>query len=150
MSYTSLLYHIVIRTKYSIPAIHEKDEQKLYAYLRNIAKNRKCVVFNINGMPDHVHILISISPTIALSTFMRVLKAESSKWIKESGLFPQFVGWSNGYGAFTRNMCDKESVSQYINNQKNHHAKKSLRDEYSEVMRKHGLESKIEMFFKDD
>ena len=150
MSYTSLLYHIVIRTKYNIPAICEENEHKLYAFLRGTAKNRKCVVFNINGMPDHVHILISISPEIALSTFMRVFKAESSKWMTESGLFPQFVGWSNGYGAFTRSMCDKDSISQYIDNQKIHHAKRSLRDEYSEAMRKHGLESKIEMFFKDD
>ena len=150
MSYTSLLYHIVMRTKYSIPAIDEAHEDKLYGYLYGIARNRKSLVFNINGMPDHVHVLVSMSPEIALSTFMRVLKAESSKWMRESGYFPRFVGWGNGYGAFTRSMSEKKTISDYIDNQKIHHAKRTLREEYSEFMRRHGLESKIEMFFKDD
>ena len=150
MSYTSLLYHLIIRTKYCIPAINEENEDKLYGYLYGIARNRKSLIFNMNGMPDHVHVLISLSPEIALSAFMRELKAYSSKWIKESGLFPEFVGWGNGYGAFTRSMCAKSEVSKYIDNQKIHHAKCSLRDEYTEFMCQHGLESKIDFFFMDD
>ena len=150
MSHIKLLYHIVIRTKYSAWAINEEHEADLYKYMNAIASARKSLVYCINGMPDHVHILISISPEISISEFMMVLKSETSKWMKKSGFFPQFVGWGSGYAAFTYNESRRYSVARYIANQKPHHRKQSFKDEFDQEMRSHGLDPTTDLFFKDD
>ena len=150
MSHIKLLYHIVIRTKYSAWAINEEHETDLYKYMNAIAKARKSLVYCINGMPDHVHILISISPEIAISEFMMVLKSETSKWMKKSGFFPNFVGWGNGYAAFSYNESRKHIVARYIANQKPHHRRQSFKDEFVQEMRRHGLDPTTDLFFKDD
>jgi len=150
MSHVSLLYHIVIRTKYSAWAINDEHEMDLYKYMNSIAKARKCLVHIINGMPDHVHLLISISPTISISEFMMVLKTETSKWMKKSGYFPNFVGWGNGYAAFSYHADRQAVVYRYIQNQKPHHLKQSFRDEFDQEMIRHGLDPSKDLFFKDD
>ena len=74
MSHISLFYHIIFRTKYSEPTISELNEQKLYAYISGIIKNKKSILYIIGGKSDHIHILVSIPPNIAISDFMKVLK----------------------------------------------------------------------------
>lgn len=150
MSHIKLLYHIVIRTKYSTWAIDEAHENDLYKYINSIASARKSLVYCINGMPDHVHILISISPELAISKFMMVLKSETSKWIKKSGFFPRFVGWGSGYAAFSYNESNKHIVARYIANQKPHHRSQSFKAEFDQEMRRHGLDPNTDFFFKDD
>ena len=102
MSHISLTYHIVWRTKCSKNTIREQYERELYAYILGICQSKRCNLYRINSMPDHIHLCVEVSPTIALSDFVKVLKQESSKWIKEHReWFPLFEGWANGYAAFT-------------------------------------------------
>lgn len=73
--------------------IVEENEKELYAYIHGICKNKNCHLYRINSMPNHVHLCVSIHPNISVSEFMKVLKGETSKWMKDNkDLFPDFVG----------------------------------------------------------
>ena len=97
-------------------------------------------MYRVNGMEDHVHILFSLHPTIALSDFMRTLKAETSKILKRTVGFEQFTAWSEGYAALTYNLKDKDMVVNYIKNQQEHHKTVSFKDEYILFLKEMGLE----------
>ena len=99
MSYANLLYHIVFGTKERYPFITNELKPRLFEYLGGTIRGLDGVALEINGMADHVHILAKIKPTIAVSDFLRELKANSSKWANEitNGKF----AWQRRYGAFT-------------------------------------------------
>ena len=90
----------------------------------------------INGMPDHVHLFIGFKPTIALSDLVRDVKAFSSKFIDEEGFLPDKFSWQEGFGCFTYAHSQMDSVAKYVMNQKEHHQKKSFKEEYLEFLTK--------------
>ena len=92
-AYRQILYHIVFRTKGSEKTINQTHVIELKKYIWGIIKNKKCVLYRINGMEEHIHILSDLHPSIALADYIREIKVSSSKWMKESGLFPKFRGW---------------------------------------------------------
>jgi putative transposase len=140
MSYTCLLYHIVIRTKRSEPTICEDHERELYAYIYEFLKNHDCKLYRLNGMPDHLHILVSIHPSIALSDLLRDLKTATSKMMKaDRQKFPMFDGWGSEYFACTVSLSKKEKVREYIINQKEHHKHIKTRDEIIQLCEKNGI-----------
>jgi REP element-mobilizing transposase RayT len=124
------MYHIVFRTKQSKQTINEANEKELYAYILGIIKNKKSVLYRIGGMPDHIHLLVDIHPTIAVSDFMRELKEHSSKWLSQNPKFPYFEGWGESHARFSYNLKEKEIIIEYIKNQKNiiknKHLKKNI------------------------
>ncbi|MCQ2251554.1 MAG: IS200/IS605 family transposase [Bacteroidales bacterium] len=150
MSHISIYYHIIWRTKYSQQTIDEVNERQLYAYIHGYCQNKKSVLYRVNGMPDHIHMLVSIHPSISVSTFMKVLKTETSKWMKYSGLFPEFQGWGNGYACFSYSFQEKQNVYNYILNQKNHHQSEEMMTEVRRLFVDNGLEPDTDLFFKDD
>jgi len=151
MSHVVLYYHIVWRTKRSEFTITEEYEKELYAYLLGYCRNKGAKLIRIGGMPDHIHLLISIRPDISVSEFVQVMKVESSKWLKtQKQHFPYFNGWGNGYAAFTYSERDKEMIRHYIMNQKQHHQTISFRTEYDNILISWGLNPKEDMFFVDD
>lgn len=79
-------------------------------------KNKKSFLYRINGMPDHIHILVGIHATIALSDFVKELKTSTNPWIKNSGKFPDFKSWGKKYAAFTIRYQEKDTVIEYIKN----------------------------------
>ncbi|MEE0805420.1 MAG: IS200/IS605 family transposase [Prevotellamassilia sp.] len=96
MSYTSLLYHIVFRTHCSVPTITEEYEKELYKFIYGFVKGKGCVLHRIGGMPDHIHLLLEIPPTYALSDFMRELKISARNYIEANAqLFPSLMGGQN-------------------------------------------------------
>ena len=130
MSYVKLLYHVVIRTKASQPVLSLEHSEELYRYIWGIIKNKNSVLYRVNGTEDHVHILLSLHPTIAVSDFMREMKAETSKMLKRTKGFEQFTAWSEGYAALSYSLRDKDMIINYIKNQREHHKTVSFRDEY--------------------
>ena len=78
----------------------KKNRDELYGYISGIIRNKKCVVYKINGVEDHLHILTDLHPSIALADLIKDIKIASSNYIKEKNLFPGFIGWQSGYGAF--------------------------------------------------
>lgn len=142
MSYTSIRYHIVLRTKNSLRTISEDHERDLYAYIYSFIKARNCVLYRVGGMPDHIHILMSLHPSIALSDFMRDMKTATSKFMKSSrDKFPMFEGWGADYYANTLSSDQQETVRQYIIHQKEHHRRETTRNELIRLCRENGIDA---------
>ncbi len=139
-TYTQILYQIVYSTKDRKPVLKEEKRPMLFKYLWGILKNKKCHVYRINGVEDHIHIVTHLHPTVALSSLIKDMKIASSKWIKEKNIFPGFSGWQDGYGAFTYSIKDKDRLIEYVKNQKEHHKTKSFKEEYIELLNEHGIE----------
>ncbi|MDO4959781.1 MAG: IS200/IS605 family transposase [Prevotellaceae bacterium] len=150
MAHVNCTYHIVWRTKCSQRTINEKFERELYAYILGICREKKCRLYRINSMPDHVHMCVEIHSAIAVSEFVRLVKQESSKWMKEQrDKFPKFDGWGNGYAGFTYSVKERPSVVEYIKEQKEHHKHKTFREEYEEWLVEMGEDPKTDLFFND-
>lgn len=150
MSYTCLLYHIVFRTKYSIPAIPFDHAEKLYAYIWGIVKNKKSILYRIGGMPDHIHMLIDLHPSIALSDFMHDTKLAISRFMNQNkNLFPDFQGWGDRYAAFSYGQDKKETIIRYIMNQQEHHKTVSFADEFRAFIESNGGVINEKYFLKD-
>jgi REP element-mobilizing transposase RayT len=140
MSYVQLLYHIVLRTKSNQLVLTLEHSDDLYRYVWGVVKNQKSVLYRINGTEDHIHILVSLHPSIALSNFVRDLKVETSKMLKLTKGFERFTAWSEGYAALTYSMRDKDMVANYIKSQREHHKKQSFREEFIAMLQEAGLE----------
>ena len=141
MSFTKLIYHIIFRTKCSVPAISEKYETELYAYILGYIRNKGYFLYRIGGMPDHIHMLVSMPPAISLSEFVRDIKACTSKMLRNNPKFPMFQGWNSGYAAFTYSPNEKDMIVHYIKNQKAHHKSRTFVDEYKEYAQSLGIEN---------
>jgi putative transposase len=138
-SYRQLLYHLVFRTKDSLPVIKQENVGQLYAYINGITRNKNSHPYRINGTEDHLHLLTDIHPSIALADFMREVKVASSVWMKNSGLFPSFNGWADGYGAFTCSYMDAGRLIEYIKSQQEHHKKQKFEEEYRKLLLESGV-----------
>lgn len=102
-------------------------------------------------MPDHVHMCVEVHPTIALSEFMQIIKQETSRWMKSKReWFPYFEAWGNGYAAFSYSAKERPMVIEYIKNQKEHHTKKSFREEYEALLVEFGIDPSKDLFLKDE
>ncbi len=149
MSYTKFLYHIVFRTKYGKNTIPEQHEKELFGYIMGIITNKKSKLYRIGGIENHIHLLVDIHPTFAVSDFMKELKEYSSKWLSNNSNFPDFDGWAVSFAAFTYSLNDKQKVVNYIMNQKEHHKTVSFEDEYRQFLIENGIEIDERYFLKD-
>jgi len=145
-TYTQLYVHIVFSVRGRESLIKRAWKSDLYAYIGGIILNHKSKPLAINGMPDHIHILIGYNPTTPLSTLVEEIKISSNKWIKEYHNVPMF-GWQKGYGAFSYSRSSIDKVIRYIANQEEHHRKKTFREEYLQMLRDFEVEYKNEYLF---
>ncbi len=148
-SYSKLNYHIIFATKYRRPLIVESLEPRLYPYICGIVKKLKGCVLEINGIADHVHLLLNLPPTKAISDALRVIKANSSKWVNELDEFDEFE-WQRGYAAFSVSYSNVDSVRRYIINQKEHHKVRTLTEEFIDFLVKHDISYRPEYLFEDE
>jgi REP element-mobilizing transposase RayT len=112
---------------------------ELYSYITGIIKNKNSHLYRINGVENHLHILTDMHPSIAPADFMREVKASSSLWMKNSTLFPLFIGWEEGYGSFTCSFKDLSRLIEYIKNQQEHHKKVTFEEEYRKILLESGI-----------
>ena len=138
-SYRQLLYHLVFRTKDSLPVIKQDNVDQLYAYITGIIKHKNSHLYRINGVENHLHILTDLHPSIALADFMREIKVSTSIWMKSGDLFPAFIGWADGYGSFTCSYMDMGRLIDYIKNQQEHHCKRTFEEEYRFLLLESGI-----------
>jgi putative transposase len=129
--------HIVFSTKHRQSLILPSIEAELYSYLGGICNNLECHVLKVGGYKDHIHVLCMLSKKIALMKLVEQLKSNSSKWIKTKGNDFKNFYWQDGYGAFSVRPSEVEIVINYIANQKEHHSKKTFKDEYKAVLKKY-------------
>jgi putative transposase len=135
-TYTQLHIQIIFAVKYRACLIDKKWKNELYKYITGIIQRQQHKVIAINGMPDHLHILIGIRPTSSLSDLVQDIKANSSKWINEKAFVKGKFKWQSGFGAFSYSKSHISKVARYIENQESHHSKKSMIDEYKEFLAK--------------
>ena len=101
-------------------------------------------------MPDHIHLLIALHPTVSVSEIAQKIKANSSKHINEQDWLPGKFSWSDGYGDFTVSQSKYEVVKKYIENQEEHHRKHNFSDEMKEFFAAHKIiTDKEEGFWSD-
>jgi len=111
-------------------------KEDLYKYITGIVKNQGQKLIAINGMPDHVHILIGLKPAMALADLVREIKADSTNYINKEKFVRGRFNWQEGYGAFSYGHSQLNTIIRYIQNQERHHQKQSFKTEYMKFLRK--------------
>jgi len=139
-TFTQILYQIVFSTKNAENTMVLDQTEKLYRYIWGILKNKKCTLYQINGTENHLHIVTHVHPTVAISSLLKDIKVSSSGWLKEQGIFPKFIGWQEGYGAFTYHIKQKGIIVNYVKSQREHHRIKTFKEEFKELLEEHGIE----------
>ena len=117
----------------------EPNRDQLYKYIWGILQNKRCHLYRINGVEDHLHIVTHLHPSVALAGLIKDIKIASSLFIKEQSLFPDFVSWQEGYGAFTYSIKEKDRLINYVKNQEEHHKKSSYKEEFIALLNEHGV-----------
>ncbi len=139
-TFSQLYVHAVFAVKGRENRINTKFKDELYKYICGIVNHNHQKVYAINGMPDHIHILISMKPNCMLSDLMRDIKAGSSKWINEKKYIMGKFQWQEGFGAFSVSQSQVDKVIAYIDNQEKHHQKLSFKDEYKGLLQSYKIE----------
>ena len=139
-TYTSLNYHLVFSTKNRELWLNDAVRERLWPYLGGIARENGMKALEIGGVADHVHILVSIPASMALSKAVQLIKGGSSHWIKDS--FPNMAvfAWQDGYGAFTVSESQLDTARDYIRRQPEHHRTKTFAEEYKAFLERHRIE----------
>lgn len=147
-TYTQIHLQLVFAVKNRTATIAPTWKHDLYGYMTGIIHHYDHKLLIINGMPDHVHILIGMRPTQSLSDLMRHIKQDSSKWINDNRLTGSHFAWQEGYGAFSYGKSQLPAVVKYIENQEEHHKKRSFLDEYRQFLDAFGIEYDDRYLFK--
>ena len=145
-TYTQILYQIVFTPKNHEKTLIDENRQELYKYIGGILKKKKCHLYRIGGVSDHIHIITHLHPIISLASIVKDIKVASSTYIKNNNLFPMFSGWQDawlpirqGYGGFTYSIHDKDKLIEYVKNQEEHHKTKSFREELIDLLNENGI-----------
>ena len=149
-TYTQIYLHVVFAVEGRQNLIASEHNDELQKYVTGIVIAQKHKLIAINNMPDHLHLLVGLRPDAALSDLVRDVKAGSSKFINEKRWVMGRFSWQEGFGAFSYARSQLGAVIRYIQNQQKHHAKKSFRDEYLELLEKFGVEYDRKYIFKTD
>ena len=138
-SLTSLNIHYVFSTKNREKVIEPEIRERLWAVMGGIARNNNMVPHAIGGTDDHVHLLLTLPATISASKAIQLIKAGSSKWIKEEFREMKGFKWQKGYGAFSVNALNFDRIIHYIRNQEKRHQVKSYEVEYRSFLKASGV-----------
>ena len=139
MSYVSSYFHCVFATKERRPTISVSLRDRLWPFLGGIARQNGMKALQIGGMPDHVHILLSLPSTLSIAKALQLIKGGSSKWVHDS--FPEqwAFRWQIKYGAFGVSVSLLDKTIDYIKNQEQHHRKVSFQEEFLLLLKKHNV-----------
>ena len=138
-SFASLHAHIVFSTKHREPRLNLDLHPRLFEYIGGILRNDSCCLIAAGGMPDHVHLLVSLGRGNSIADTVRLIKSNSSSWIHDTLGRPD-VGWQVGYGAFSVSYSNLDQVRAYLADQENHHRQMTFQDEFRSLLSRHGLE----------
>ncbi|HEY9509376.1 MAG TPA: IS200/IS605 family transposase [Verrucomicrobiae bacterium] len=147
-TYTQIYLHVVFAVEGRQNLIAPEHNDELQKYITGIVTAQKHKLIAINNMPDHLHMLVGLRPDAALSDLVRDVKAGSSKFINEKRWMAGRFSWQEGFGAFSYARSQLDKVIRYIQNQQKHHAKKSFREEYVELLEKFNVDFDARYIFK--
>ena len=135
-TYSQIYIQTVFAVSNRESLIKPNFKEELYKYITGIVKNQGQKLISINGIPDHVHILIGLKPAMALADLVKEMKADSSNFINKRRLVHGRFSWQEGYGAFSYGHSQLDTIISYIQNQEKHHSRRSFKDEYLMLLRK--------------
>ena len=131
--FTQLFLHCVWATWDRLPILTPQLERPVYTAITVKCQELKCEVMAICGMPDHIHLLVRLHPTIAVADLLKGVKGASSHLVTHKVAVGEFFKWQGSYGAFTIGKGDVSRIKAYIERQKEHHARNNLRQEWELV-----------------
>ena len=148
-TYSKIYIHVIFAVKGRQNLISTKWDDELYSYITGIVKNKGQKLIRINGMPDHLHLLLGIKPDLALSDLVRDIKSNSSRFINNKKWINGKFEWQQGFGAFSLSHSQLTSAIRYIDNQKEHHKKSTYREEYEKFLKMYEVEYKPQYLFDE-
>jgi putative transposase len=138
-TYTQIYIQIVFAVQGRQCLIPRAHKDEIHKYMTGIVSNRGQKLIAINGTSDHVHVFVGMTPTIALSDLVRDIKAGSSGFINEKEWIRGKFNWQEGFGGFSYSHSQIDQVVKYIQNQEEHHRKKSFREEYLQTLKEYAV-----------
>jgi len=148
-TYTQIYIHVVIVVRNRQCLIPIDKKVILYNYMTGVIQNKKHKLIRINGISNHIHILIGLNPAEALSDLMKEVKRCSTNFINEKKWIRHKFAWQEGFGGFSYSRSQLDNVIRYIDNQEKHHKKKTFRKEYIEMLEKFEVEFDDRYIFQD-
>lgn len=148
-TYTQIHIQVVFTVQNRDCIIQNSWKEELYKYISGVIQNHKHKVLAINGMPDHLHILIGLRPTQSLSDLMQDVKGSSSKWINQKRFTKGKFSWQEGFGAFSYGKSQITQVIDYIKNQELHHQKRTFLEEYKNFLEKFEVDFDQRFIFQE-
>ena len=138
-TFTNLLYHYVFSTKQRVRSVVEEVRERLYQYMGGITRNTFGTLLRINGVEDHVHMLVKLKPRIAVSDFIGLVKGNSSKWASDALPRMELFQWQGGFSCFTVSESLWRAVARYIDRQPEHHRRMTYEEELRILLERNGV-----------
>lgn len=139
MSYVSAYFHCVFSTKERRPLIPPELRERLWPFLGGIARQNQMKAVEIGGVADHVHLLLSLPPTLSIAKALQLIKGGASKWVHETFPEHRLFGWQGKYGAFSVSVSQLDKTIAYIQRQEEHHRKVTFQEEFLALLKKHRI-----------
>ena len=146
-TYSQMYVQVVIVVKFREALIQKTWKEELCKYITGIVTNKGQKMLRVNGVENHIHMLLNIQPNITLSDLMRDVKANSTKWINDQGFCKHSFRWQEGFGAFTYSISQLDNVIKYIDMQEEHHKTKTFKSEYLSLLKNFEVDYKEEYLF---
>ena len=139
-SFAAVYLHLVFSTKNRLPLLTPDLAPRVYEYLGGVSRGSSCQLLTVGGMPDHVHLLVSIGREITIADLVKEVKSASSRWVHDTFADRPTFGWQSGYAAFSVSPSQLDRVTQYIANQEERHRTRTFQDEFRELLTRHRIE----------
>ena len=149
-THSNLLVHMILSTKNRLKLIADVWRPELFSYMGGVVDEHKASLLEAGGIEDHVHLLVRIHPSFAIADTVRLIKANSSRWVNEEGKVEGRFEWQKGYGVFSVSQSGRDALSQYIRTQREHHTKQTFEDEYLRTLELHDVEYNPEYVFDEE
>ena len=138
-TFSQIYIQTVFAVSNRMSLITPEFKEDLHKYITGIVRNQRQKLITMNGMPDHLHILIGLKPSMALADLVRDIKAESSTYVNKNRWVRGKFSWQEGYGAFSYGHSQLDTIIRYIQNQEKHHIRRSFKDEYLAWLKKYEI-----------
>jgi REP element-mobilizing transposase RayT len=151
-TYTQIYIQVVFAVEWRQSLISPEHKEELHKYISGIVRNQGQKLIEIDAQPDHLHMLVGMKPDLALSDLVREVKKSSTNFINGNRWVRGRFNWQPGFGGFSYSRSHLNAVIRYIQNQDQHHAKRSFKQEYKQLLRKFDIafEEKYLFDFRDE
>ncbi len=138
-SFANVIIHVVFSTKNRMRVLNAPLWYEMHAYMATVVRGMECECYRVGGVEDHAHLAIGLSRTLTIAKMVELIKTSSSKWVKTKGSDLEEFSWQRGYAAFSCSYKERERICAYIDGQEQHHATRTFKEEYLELLKEPDL-----------